>query len=61
MKIEFFSKTTGQVLDGNKYGFFVMNDVVYRYHSGTYQSQPQLIQFDDFIELWDDIDWRVLD
>jgi len=59
MHIEFFYKDTGKVIDNADYYYFVMNDNVYRDNDKTFESQCEVVGFDDFIELMTNIGWRV--
>jgi len=59
MKIEFFVKKTGSILNPFTYSLFVMNDVVYRDNGHRCESQPNVVSFEDFIVCCPEVDWRV--
>lgn len=68
MRIEFFVKKTGILVD-SKTGpqswasdrFLIMGGNVYEISFDTYESQSSVIGFDDFVDLRSDIGWRVVD
>lgn len=60
MKIEFFYKETGEVMDGSSDDHFVMGDEVYRNNQWVTESQEAAVDFDDFITECVHLGWRVM-
>jgi len=58
-EIEFYQKTTGNICKGTNDYLFVMNNKVYRDNMKTFESQCAVIGFDDCIEEFSHIGWRV--
>lgn len=60
MRIEFYNKETGVVLNNTDDYYFVMNNVVYVDNEKCYESQYAVVCFDDFIQELPNIGWRVV-
>ena len=60
MKIEFFKKDTGELIDGTDGVYFVMSNEVYKDNFETWESQQAVIGFDNCIERCKDVGWRLV-
>lgn len=60
MKIEFYYKDTGEVLQKTNDEFFIMNDEVWCDNGYSCESQEPSVCFDDFIVHKPHIGWRVV-
>ncbi len=60
MKIEFYMKDTGEVLEKTDDDYFVMNDEVWRDNGRSCESQEASVGFDDFITHKPNVGWRVV-
>ena len=58
-KIEFYFKDSGKIYEHSDDYLFVMNDRVYRDNDKMFESQEALIGFDDCIEEFSHIGWRI--
>ncbi len=60
MKVEFYFKETGEVIEQPEGMFFVMNDKVFCDNGWSCESQEATVSFDDFINELPRVGWRVV-
>lgn len=63
MKVEFFNKKNGSVYlsETTDWCYFIMNNEVYCDNQRSYESQSNVVVFEDFIERCPHVGWRIVE